>query len=366
MSRRGVTPPNFVGSVADLGRKVGRLERRLGYRDWSRLRTSFDPLAGGGGRPPSTLVVAASDSAAPDADSADYVCDGTDDDVQIQAAIDELISSGTTGGRVLLLEGTYSVSPGVVNLYQQSPWLQGMGRGTVIEPDADTGDVLWVGDGGLISDLVVRWPNSRSGIVGVNVAAFGRVARVLCIEESFASRARLTWSDFTWGSNVGFKLSDSWALLTDCIAYQCGSHGFGTTSGATDNRLLACHATGVGGDGYRVEGDRNWLLGCFEEDSGGDGYALTSTAGNNHLRDCHARNSGAAALHISGGDDNTIMGCNLMTPATYNVLVDSGSTTNVIVANDLTATGSSGTWSDAGTGTISSFPAHGTWGDNFG
>lgn len=360
MSRRGVAPPSFVGSVADLGRKVGRLERQLGYRDWSRLRTSFDPLAGGGGRPPSTLVVAASDSAAPDADSADYVCDGTDDDLTIQAAIDELISSGTTGGRVLLLEGTYSVSPGVVNLYapaaeyQQSPWLQGMGRGTVLEPDADTGDVLWVGDGGLISDLVVRWPNSRAGIVGVNVNVFGRVARVLCIEKSVAS-----------GSNVGFKLSNSWALLEDCIAYQCGSHGFTTTSGATDNRLLACHATGVGGDGFRVEGDRNWLLGCFEEDSGGDGYELTSTAGNNHLRDCHSRNSGAAALHISGGDDNYVAGCNFMTPGTWNVLVDSGSTGNIIVGNDLTQAGLSGTWSDAGTGTVNTWPNNATEGDNF-
>ena len=49
-----------------------------------------------------TFVIAASDSLHPE--HADYVCDGTDDQVQIQAAIDALPS---TGGNVLLMEGTY-------------------------------------------------------------------------------------------------------------------------------------------------------------------------------------------------------------------------------------------------------------------
>lgn len=52
-----------------------------------------------------TLAVAASNSSAKSKASADYICDGQADDVQIQAAIDAL-----SGGDVYLFEGTYSTS----------------------------------------------------------------------------------------------------------------------------------------------------------------------------------------------------------------------------------------------------------------
>ena len=52
-----------------------------------------------------TLIVAANDSL--DKTKADYVCDGTADQVEIQTAIDDL---GATGGTVLLLEGTYNMA----------------------------------------------------------------------------------------------------------------------------------------------------------------------------------------------------------------------------------------------------------------
>lgn len=54
-----------------------------------------------------TLVVAASDASAKVKAQADYVCDGTADDVEIQAAIDALPASG---GKVMLSEGTFNVA----------------------------------------------------------------------------------------------------------------------------------------------------------------------------------------------------------------------------------------------------------------
>ena len=55
-------------------------------------------------RSSATLVVAASDSLHPE--RADYICDGVDDQVEIQAAIDALPSGG---GKVLLMDGTFNV-----------------------------------------------------------------------------------------------------------------------------------------------------------------------------------------------------------------------------------------------------------------
>ena len=52
-----------------------------------------------------TVVVAASNSQNPE--KADYICDGTADEVEIQAAIDALSS---VGGLVYLSEGTFNIS----------------------------------------------------------------------------------------------------------------------------------------------------------------------------------------------------------------------------------------------------------------
>ena len=53
------------------------------------------------------LVVAASDASAKSKAGADYVCDGTADDVEIQAALDALPS---VGGTVVLSEGTFTLA----------------------------------------------------------------------------------------------------------------------------------------------------------------------------------------------------------------------------------------------------------------
>ena len=58
-----------------------------------------------------TVIVAASDSSAADKAAADYVCDGVNDHVEIQAALNALPSSG---GVVLLSSGTYKC-PGIIS-----------------------------------------------------------------------------------------------------------------------------------------------------------------------------------------------------------------------------------------------------------
>ena len=54
-----------------------------------------------------TFIVAANDSTAQGKATADYICDGTADDVQIQAAFDALPS---TGGSVMLLDGKFNIA----------------------------------------------------------------------------------------------------------------------------------------------------------------------------------------------------------------------------------------------------------------
>jgi hypothetical protein len=76
-----------------------------------------------------TLVVAASDSSALSKSMADYVCDGIDDNVQIQAAIDAIrvgTPSDATGGGVVLTEGNFYISSSITVAYGLTLSGQGM------------------------------------------------------------------------------------------------------------------------------------------------------------------------------------------------------------------------------------------------
>ena len=59
----------------------------------------------------------------------DYLCDGTDDQVEIQAALDTLPS---TGGEVVVLDGTYHITASI-NMNKRNVTLQGCGENTVLK-----------------------------------------------------------------------------------------------------------------------------------------------------------------------------------------------------------------------------------------
>lgn len=96
-----------------------------------------------------TIVVAASNSLTV---SADYTCDGTADNVQIQAAIDALPAAG---GTVLLLEGVYDIdAPITLTDYDR---LRGVGMFTTIL-DSDLADVV-------VEDCEDAWNDETGGSV---------------------------------------------------------------------------------------------------------------------------------------------------------------------------------------------------------
>lgn len=94
-----------------------------------------------------TLVVAAYNAL--DTTDADYICDGTADDVQIQAAINALPS---TGGTVVLSEGTFNITGTITLTEYQSLTGQGV-QATIIQSSSD---ILFVRMGNRQSDSVMR------------------------------------------------------------------------------------------------------------------------------------------------------------------------------------------------------------------
>jgi len=71
-----------------------------------------------------TIIIAASNSK--DKTKADYVCDGVADEVEIQTAINLLIS----GGRIILLEGTYNIATNIT--MGNDIILEGQGWNTIL------------------------------------------------------------------------------------------------------------------------------------------------------------------------------------------------------------------------------------------
>jgi parallel beta-helix repeat protein len=126
------------GSSTRLRTEVIACGRVIGsHRRWLRMQTrpgGSVPITGGdviGGQATATLVVAASDSSWRGRESADYICDGVSDQVQINDALDWLVSGGRTGGKVMLLEGTYVIDDDI--LMPSHTQIEGQGPGTVIK-----------------------------------------------------------------------------------------------------------------------------------------------------------------------------------------------------------------------------------------
>jgi hypothetical protein len=99
-----------------------------------------------------TIVIAASDSSEKSKAQADYVCDGIDDQVEINAAIAALPTTGNVnlpghgeatdvnqGGNVLLLEGSYNLTAPIDASGKSNVTLEGIGPASIIYNSATDG-----------------------------------------------------------------------------------------------------------------------------------------------------------------------------------------------------------------------------------
>ena len=91
--------------------------------------STWDGAGAAGGKQYATFVVAANDSTADGKASADYVCDGTADETEINAALSVATTSGYR--RVLLLEGTFNLTAGLT--VEADDMLEGQGFGSILK-----------------------------------------------------------------------------------------------------------------------------------------------------------------------------------------------------------------------------------------
>jgi hypothetical protein len=186
-------------------------------------------------------VVAASDSN--NKKYADYLCDGTADDVQIQAAIDAVEAAG--GGTVFLREGTFTIAAGLT---------------------IDTDYVNLVGEG--MGATTIKLRNSHNAAVQmVNLAANYCTIRDLTVDGNKANQAS--------GAGKGICLDNANAGKTNCQIVRCETKNVNYASG--------------GGNGIAVVGCDYFLVdACQIHDNEDSGIYVGSTALYGIISNCHS------------------------------------------------------------------------------
>ena len=146
-----------------------------------------------------TLVVAAHDSLHPE--GADFVCDGFNDQAEIQAAIDALPAGG---GRVLLLDGTFYISSTI--LADHYTTLEGKGYDTLLYlVDNSNCDVIsnkggydyWRTNVTIRNLRIDGNKNNQSDGSGINRTGYNALYQNLGIESCFREGISHLWGDYT-------------------------------------------------------------------------------------------------------------------------------------------------------------------------
>lgn len=247
-------------------------------------------------RPVGTFVVAASNSL--NKARADYVCDGVDDQVEIQAALDALPD---TGGEVALTEGTFNISAPILayktSVARRHTALRGRGFGiTVIElvDDSNCNMIEYVsGDYDLgflnLEEMSLHGnkdnQTSGHGFYAINAAGAGTI---------FDIRLRNVF--FVRCKENGFFITGGWGVMIDnCISEYNGGHG-GYISGA-ECYINEFHSALNDGAGIRLKGKELQVSNCRIDSNGQSGLILIGLS-NSEITNCYIGNWGTVTANM--------------------------------------------------------------------
>lgn len=276
----------------------------------------------------------------------DYTCDGTQDDIQINAAI---AACATSGGRVLLSDGTFNIKAPIA--LRTGTALQGQGKATIIKNQSG-----FVGNGMIIVNDVnvhlttlrdlyldgnnktlnassgtingVWYNNSGGAFTGVPSSSPDPVHMIDNLYIRDVSGCGINMSavaepdDATttsgntrgsWFSNVFVFGPGRWAWF--CISPD--SYFVGCTGAATPNdydawlvrssncRFVACKGYYGGRDCWRVIGTRHEFSACEAQDAGRHGWSLEGYW--NIFSACASDSSGRLKASYSGVGDGVYL-----------------------------------------------------------
>ena len=281
-----------------------------------------------GGKKVCRLVVGASTSGWT-ANDCDYLCDGTADNVEINAAIQALPD---TGGEVIILDGTYNLT-GTINVNKQHMKLSGNGTSTVLKKMSTYGDILYLTssndenslDGVTVENLAIDGNRSTYSDGQSNYGIYG-LDIINCVIKGVTSNhnndAGIYLSSFSNTIVTGNMCSnnrDGICLLYSSEAYStvvdnvCTENDtFGINVQSSDAISITGNTCSNNSSGINLSsGNNNTITGNTCNNNNNYGICLVSSNNNNTItgNTCNNNNNG---INLSGSNNNTITGntCN--------------------------------------------------------
>lgn len=250
-----------------------------------------------------TLTVCASDSREK---YADYRCNGTNDNVEIQAALDALPA---TGGEVVLLDGTYNIEASLVlDSYQT---LRGCGRNTILT--TTTADV----------DIITATGGDGSEKVGILIAD-------LCVDGNaggVANDSGIVWTYVDYS-----KITNVWSKDN-------GEHGIYTTY-CNHCEFNGNVCEGNTGSGIQLDYLSHYNTVC-ENICEGNGYGIRLNEGNGNSVTGNTCQGNTDGIILADADFNTISGNSCIGNTTEGINIGS-SHRNTICGNTIYDNGTTG------------------------
>lgn len=260
-----------------------------------------------------TLIVAASDSL--DTLRADYVCDGIDDQEQINEAMGDLPAHG---GRISLLDGTYQTT-GTILIPDSAISIVGLGANTVIQTTDNIALIAAIAK----ADLMI----SSLKLIGRNVLSVAQNGIYLL--SCNTSRIMDIWAEDQGGSAIRLHGCTD-VKITDCFADGNLATGMEVNS-STRCVLLNCVSDNNGANFYGfglVDAQYCKLLACFA-DNNRDGINLVATAGHNVISACSLTSNTRDGVRINVGCNRNNVINNMVVGNTVTQVNDLGANNDV-------------------------------------
>lgn len=276
-----------------------------------------------------TITIAASDSATTSKNAATYVCDGTADEVEINAALAALPS---IGGTVLLAEGTYTIAAPIATAKAGSH-IVGAGVGATTIKVVNTA-------GAPVNTTLVQLIHARSRLDGVTVDGnkannAGQTSMVLVGANAADCRIINVAGQNSAGISFSVLTSGHGTKLVGCLSDSPASSAFrfGHT-GTNPVEAVHCSSRSAGAIGFYAVSGSTVLSACDAVSSTSQGFYADTTVVDMVLSGCFSRANSvgyyftAGNIVVNGCDAVSNNGQGLLTLSTAAVAVTGGLYTN--------------------------------------
>ena len=263
---------------------------------------AVDVPSGGAGKRVCRFVIGTSTSGWTE-DDCDYLCDGTSDQVEINAAIQALPSGG---GEIVILDGTYNIKA-TIAMNKDNVKLSGNGDATVLKRIWDS-----FTDEGVVTITAVNGGCCVENIfVDGNKSAYSSYNNYgICL---LGSSDNTVASNTCNNNNNGICLSSS-SNNNTVASNTCNNNNYGICLlGSSDNTVASntCNNNNNSGIYLLSSSSNNTVTGNTCNNNNNNGIYLYSSSNNNTVAS-NTCNNNSSGIYLSNSSNNTVTGntCN--------------------------------------------------------